>query len=90
MTPAEQSLVSLAAAVARVLLQNREILLENDYLWNTGGMSTSITQEDLTSIASFSGLTTTQLTDAMYALSVISGQLTTSLGPLTTLARLVG
>lgn len=89
MTPLEQNTVSIAMKNAKTLIEQiKPVLDELNVLYDSdGGLKTTINQAKLDSVASFSGLTKTQLDDGMYALtSTIRGDLATAYTQLSQLA----
>jgi hypothetical protein len=71
LSPMAQNVVSRSAQAAKYLVEQLKPLLDElDVLYNSaGGLKSTISQGDLDSIASFSGLTKQQLDDALYALT---------------------
>ena len=73
--------ISNACKMAKYLVETAKPSLDEiDNVYNAaGGLASTITQADLDAVASYSGLTTTQLADLMYALtSTIKGGITTA------------
>lgn len=88
-TQAESNFVSSSAQTAKALLNLEGQLDQLNVLWaGSPGYNTSITQGDLDSVASFSGLTTTQLGDAEFAMATILTTIKNALPALTVVANL--
>lgn len=70
-TTLEYDLVNNAAQVCSMILSDLQPKLANfQQLYDSaGGISSTLTQEELDSIPAFSGLTVQQVTDAMYVLT---------------------
>lgn len=89
LTAAESNFISNSSNVAKVLLDQYGMLVQLDVLWaGSPNYDTTITQADLDSVASFSGLTTTTLGDAEFALAGIKTAIGNALAALTELANL--
>lgn len=71
LTALESNTVSRALQAAKLTLEQLKPVLDSlDVIYNSaGGAKTTITQAGLDEIASFSGLTKTQLDDGMFALT---------------------
>lgn len=75
----KQDFVTNSRNACATLLNMYEALKELDTLWaGTSDYDTLVDQAFLDSVASFGGLTTTQLADAEFALSTIKGQIESS------------
>lgn len=77
--------ISNACKTAKQLIEQiKPVLDEIDSVYNSAeGLASTITQAELDAVASFSGLTTQQLADLMYALTAtIKGNITTAYSPL--------
>lgn len=71
LTALESDTISRGMAAAKVLLdQIKPAVDQMNILYDSqGGLKTTITQEDLDSVPSFSGLTKSQLDDGMFVLT---------------------
>lgn len=70
LTTLDQNVISRGAAAARAILAvYPELKLLNVLFDGTGGTKSTVTQPALDAIASYSGLTTTQLDDGYFALT---------------------
>ncbi len=90
LTAEESNFVSHAHQAAKILLdQYYSLAAQNNELWaGAANFDSTITQGDLDSVASFSGLTTAQLGDAQFAMATILGTVNSALQALTVLANL--
>lgn len=70
-TALESNTVSRGLAAAKLVVQSLyPVLHELNIIYDSaGGVKSTLTQEELDSVASFSGLTKAQLDDGMYALT---------------------
>jgi hypothetical protein len=90
LTAGEANFISNTAKAAKILMDEFYGLeTQNNQLYaGAADFDTTITQGDLDSVASFGGLTTTQVADASFALATILGTINSALQALTVLARL--
>lgn len=73
MTALESNTISLSLQAAKKVLDELKPVIDrlNIIYDSEGGAKTTITQEDLDGVASFSGLTKTQLDDGMWILTSV-------------------